>query len=72
MQQRGGYLHRESLEMVDRLKALWSEVLNEVLTAQTGEKTVWGQKQGCLDHSGKAESRKKYEHQSHEQGVIVL
>jgi len=30
------YLHGESLEMVDRLEALGGEVLNAVLTAQTG------------------------------------
>lgn len=35
--------------MVDRLEALGGEVFNEVLTAQTGQKTVWGEKQGCLD-----------------------
>lgn len=43
------YLHGESLKMVDRLEALGGEVLNEVLTAQTGKKTAWGEKQGCLD-----------------------
>lgn len=34
--EQGGYLHGECLEMVDRLKALRGEVLNEVLAAQTG------------------------------------
>lgn len=32
----GGYLHGERLEMVHGLQALRDEVLNEVLTAQTG------------------------------------
>lgn len=32
-------LHGEGLEMVDRLEALGGEVFNEVLTAQTGQKT---------------------------------
>lgn len=36
VQKGGSYLHGEGLEMVDRLKALRGEVLNEVLTAQTG------------------------------------
>lgn len=36
VQEWSGYLHGESLEMVDRLEALGGEVLNEVLTAQTG------------------------------------
>lgn len=49
VQEQTGYLHGESLEMVDRLEALGSEVLNEVLTAQTGEKAVWGEKKACLD-----------------------
>lgn len=35
--------------MVDSLEALGGEVVNEVLTAQTGQKTVWEEKQGCLD-----------------------
>ena len=35
--------------MVDRLEALGGEVLDEVLTAQTGQETVWGENQGCLD-----------------------
>lgn len=51
MRHQRGYLHGESLEMVDRLEALWGEVFNEVLAAQTGKKTVWGEKQGCLDQS---------------------
>lgn len=34
--QLGRYLHGECLEMVDRLKPLRGEVLNEVLTAQIG------------------------------------
>lgn len=34
--QLGCYLHGECLEMVDRLKPLRGEVLNEVLTAQIG------------------------------------
>lgn len=33
---RVGYLHGECLEMVHGLQALRGEVLNEVLTAQTG------------------------------------
>lgn len=36
MHEQSGYLHGESLEMVDRLEALGGAVLNEVLTAQTG------------------------------------
>lgn len=35
--------------MVDRLEALGGEVLDEVLTAQTGQKAVRGEKQGGLD-----------------------
>lgn len=49
VQEQSSYLHGESLKMVDRLQALGGEVLNEVLTAQTGKKTVWREKQGCLD-----------------------
>lgn len=45
--------------MIHGLQALGGEVLNEVLTAQTGEKTVWGERQGCLDHNYKAKSYTK-------------